>query len=160
VLRGLLAGQPFAYSGRHYTVTPTEFMLPPPPVQRPHPPIWVVGAWPAEASMRRAARADGWLPNYLDGPPGAYRRAEPRPEALAAGLAWIREHRQAAGLPPDGFDVVAEGATPADDPAAARATVEPWAAAGANWWIDGDWSVAREQVRAYAEKRLMVGPPR
>jgi alkanesulfonate monooxygenase SsuD/methylene tetrahydromethanopterin reductase-like flavin-dependent oxidoreductase (luciferase family) len=129
-------------------------------VQRPHPPIWVVGAWPAEKSMRRAARADGWLPNFVTGSPGHYEHAKGTPEALAAGLAWIRERRQAASLPVDRYDAVAEGVTPGDDPAAAAAQVEPWAAAGATWWIEGDWSVERERVRAYAERRLAAGPPR
>jgi alkanesulfonate monooxygenase SsuD/methylene tetrahydromethanopterin reductase-like flavin-dependent oxidoreductase (luciferase family) len=160
VVRGLLAGQPFSYAGRHYTVEPTDFMPPPPPVQRPHPPIWVVGAWPVERSMRRAARADGWLPNYVKGPRGAYEQAQATPEAMAAGVAWIREHRQAAGLPADGFDVIAEGVTPAGDPAAARAATGPWADAGATWWIEGDWSVERARVRGYAEDRLAAGPPR
>src|SRR5688572_19821321 len=56
VLAGLWSGQPFAYEGRHYTVKPTEFAVPPPPVQRPRVPIWVVGGWPAPRSMGRAAR--------------------------------------------------------------------------------------------------------
>jgi hypothetical protein len=110
--------------------------------------------------MRRAARADGWLPNYVKGARGAYEQAKATPEAMAAGIAWIREHRQAAGLQADGFDVISEGVTPAGDRAAARAATEPWAAAGATWWIEGDWSVEPAEVRAYAEDRLAAGPPR
>jgi alkanesulfonate monooxygenase SsuD/methylene tetrahydromethanopterin reductase-like flavin-dependent oxidoreductase (luciferase family) len=155
VLRGLLAGQPFSYAGTHYTVTPTEFALPPPPVQRPHPPIWVVGGWPTPKSMRRAARADGWLPNTVPAAPGAV-----TPEVVRDGLAWLREQRQAADLPLDGYDVVSEGVTPADDAAAARDMVTPWADAGATWWIEGDWSVPRGEVRGYARRRLAAGPPR
>src|SRR6266511_2364364 len=41
VLTGLWAGQPFRYEGRHYRVTPTDFVPPPPLVQRPRIPIWV-----------------------------------------------------------------------------------------------------------------------
>ncbi|HWH01504.1 MAG TPA: LLM class flavin-dependent oxidoreductase, partial [Pilimelia sp.] len=63
VLTGLWAGQPFSFTGRHHRVRPTDFMPPPPPVQRPRVPIWVVGGWPAPRSMRRAARWDGWLPH-------------------------------------------------------------------------------------------------
>src|SRR6266540_4246981 len=65
VLTGLWAGQPFRYEGRHYRVTPTDFVPPPPLVQRPRIPIWVVGGWPAPRSMARAARYDGWLPNLV-----------------------------------------------------------------------------------------------
>jgi alkanesulfonate monooxygenase SsuD/methylene tetrahydromethanopterin reductase-like flavin-dependent oxidoreductase (luciferase family) len=39
----------------------TGVTLSPPPVQKPHPPIWVAGR--KDPAMRRAARyADGWLP--------------------------------------------------------------------------------------------------
>lgn len=157
VLRGLLSGQPFAFDGRHFTVTPTDFMPPPPPVQRPHPPIWVVGGWPSPKSMDRAARADGWLPNLVTkgGPAGS-----PTPDTVRAGVAFIRQARSAAGLTMDGYDVIAEGVTPAGDSAAGRAAVEPWAAAGATWWIEGNWSVPREQVLDYARQRLAAGPPR
>jgi alkanesulfonate monooxygenase SsuD/methylene tetrahydromethanopterin reductase-like flavin-dependent oxidoreductase (luciferase family) len=157
VLRGLLTGQPFHFEGTHFRVTPTDFMIPPPPVQRPHVPIWVVGGWPAAVSMRRAARADGWLPNLVskDGPAGS-----PGPDTIREGIAFIREVRAAEGLPMESYDVITEGVTPVGDPAAARAAVEPWEAAGATWWIEGDWSVEREHVREYALRRLAAGPPR
>ncbi len=156
MLRGLLAGQPFQYNGKHHQVKPTDFMLPPPPVQRPHPPIWVVGGWPAPKSMRRAARADGWLPNLVvkDGPAGKL-----TPEALREGIAFIRELREAEGLPMDGYDVIAEGVTPADH-SGPHAEVRAWESAGATWWIEGDWSVERPAVREYALQRLTAGPPR
>ena len=44
IYAGLMAGQPFSYNGVYYSAAPTEFNLPDPPVQRPHPPVWVVGA--------------------------------------------------------------------------------------------------------------------
>jgi alkanesulfonate monooxygenase SsuD/methylene tetrahydromethanopterin reductase-like flavin-dependent oxidoreductase (luciferase family) len=157
VVRGLLGGQPFSHDGKHYRVTPTDFMLPPPPVQQPHPPIWVVGGWPAPKSMRRAARADGWLPNLVtkDAPAGKL-----TPALLGEGVAFIRELRAAEGLPMAGYDVITEGVTSPDDPAAARAEVEAWQEAGATWWIEGDWSVERDTVREYALQRLSAGPPR
>ncbi len=138
ILRGLWAGQPFAYQGRHHEVRPTDFMLPPPPVQQPGVPIWVVGAWPARKSMRRAARADGWLPAVV----GAQGEA-PRltPGMLREGTTWIRELRVAEGLPADRYDVVMEGVTPADDPAAGSEQVGEWCDGGATCWFVGDWSV-------------------
>src|SRR5919202_1949683 len=42
ILTGLWEGQPFRYDGRHYRVQETNFMVPPPPAQRPRIPIWVV----------------------------------------------------------------------------------------------------------------------
>ncbi|HEX5742231.1 MAG TPA: LLM class flavin-dependent oxidoreductase [Pilimelia sp.] len=154
IIDGLWRGQPFAFDGAHYTVRPTDFMVPPPPVQRPRVPVWVVGGWPAPRSMRRAARWDGWLPNLL-GP-----KAGPlTPATLAEGVAWLRAARSARDQDMTGFDVVVEGTTAAGDPAAGE-TVAGWADAGATWWIEADWSVPAADVRSYAEARLSAGPPR
>jgi alkanesulfonate monooxygenase SsuD/methylene tetrahydromethanopterin reductase-like flavin-dependent oxidoreductase (luciferase family) len=156
VLTGLWAGQPYEYEGRHYQVTASDFMAPPPPVQRPRIPIWVVGGWPAPRSMARVARYDGWLPNSVGkGPAGPV-----TPEQIRDGVAWIRDFRIVEGLPADGYDVICEGTTPPGDPEAGVRLVAPWLAAGATWWIEADWSVAREAVRDYAEERLSAGPPR
>lgn len=60
-----------------------DFGLRPRPVQPGGPPIWVGGS--SKAAMRRAAeRGDGWLPQ---GPPK---------EGMKAGIAFIRECREAA----------------------------------------------------------------
>lgn len=153
ILDGLWRGQPFAYDGAHYTVRPTDFMVPP-PVQRPRVPVWVVGGWPAPRSMRRAARWDGWLPNLVGPRAGAL-----TPATLAEGVAWLRAARAARDQDMTGYDVVVEGTTAAGDPAA-RDTVARWADAGATWWIEADWSVPAADVRGYAEARLSAGPPR
>src|SRR5262249_5512171 len=52
ILTGLWRGQPFNYDGKHYHVRETSFAPPPPPVQQPRIPIWVVGAWPRMKSMQ------------------------------------------------------------------------------------------------------------
>ena len=98
-------------------------------------PIWVVGGWPAPRSMGRAARWDGWLPNLV----GEGQAGPPQPHQLREGVEWIRAARAEQGLGMDGYDVVAEGATPADDPAAARAVVDPWRDAGATW--ETNWTM-------------------
>jgi alkanesulfonate monooxygenase SsuD/methylene tetrahydromethanopterin reductase-like flavin-dependent oxidoreductase (luciferase family) len=154
VLTGLWSGQPFEYAGEHYQVHPSDFMPPPPPVQQPRIPIWVVGGWPSPRSMGRAARWDGWLPNLL----GAGSAGRPAPDQIRAGTEWIRDLRTVEGLPRDGYDVVCEGTTPLDREQAGE-LVRPWEAAGATWWIEADWSVSREAVRDYAEERLSAGPP-
>jgi alkanesulfonate monooxygenase SsuD/methylene tetrahydromethanopterin reductase-like flavin-dependent oxidoreductase (luciferase family) len=67
IITGLWRGQPFNYSGKHYSVREIKFFPPPSPVQEPRIPIWVVGAWPKEKSMRRVLRYDGLLPDKMVG---------------------------------------------------------------------------------------------
>jgi alkanesulfonate monooxygenase SsuD/methylene tetrahydromethanopterin reductase-like flavin-dependent oxidoreductase (luciferase family) len=112
-------------------------------------PIWVVGLWPRPKSMRRVLRCDGVLPQYSTG--------EGSPAELRALREWLTEH----GASPE-LDVIAEGETPADDPAAAAAQVAAWADAGATWWMETRWGSLQHtpdgmrQVR----DRLAAGPPR
>jgi alkanesulfonate monooxygenase SsuD/methylene tetrahydromethanopterin reductase-like flavin-dependent oxidoreductase (luciferase family) len=61
ILQGLWSGERFGFEGRHYRFEPMAFH--PTPVQRPGIPVWVVGLWPSERSMRRVIRYDGFLPN-------------------------------------------------------------------------------------------------
>jgi alkanesulfonate monooxygenase SsuD/methylene tetrahydromethanopterin reductase-like flavin-dependent oxidoreductase (luciferase family) len=153
----LWSGEPVSFHGAHYRARPAERMVPPPPVQRPRVPVWVVGAWPRPRSMRRAARWDGWVPYHL--PPEG--ETELTPEVLREGVAWVRERRSAAGLPVDGYDVVAEGTTDPAEPEAAAAVARSWADAGATWWLEADWSSTDpDAVRPAAEARLRAGPPR
>lgn len=149
----LWSGGPVTYQGAHYRARPAERVVPPPPVQRPRVPIWVVGAWPRPKSMRRAARWDGWVPYYLP----REGEADLTPGVLRAGVEWVRERRAAEGLTMDGYDVVVEGTTgggASDEPAM-------WADAGATWWLEADWSsMDPDAVRAAARARLSAGPPR
>ncbi len=150
ILTGLWRGQPFNFSGKHYQVRETSFYPPPPPIQQPHIPIWVVGAWPREKSMRRVLRYDGLLPNKMtaDG-----KSAEITPGDIAAMKAYIAA-RRVATTP---FEIIQEGKTPGDDPARASGIVQPWADAGATWWIESLWG---EEQPEKIVARLRQGPPR
>ncbi len=162
MLPHLWRDEPFEFDGKHFRARKLDDLMPPappPPVQQPRIPTWCVGAWPRLKSMRRVALQDGWIPNYA--PVGATERTELTPPVLADGVNWIREHRAEQGLSMDGYDVVMEGVTPADDPAKAKETVRPWAEAGATWWLDADWSsMDPAAVRAASERRVKAGPPR
>jgi alkanesulfonate monooxygenase SsuD/methylene tetrahydromethanopterin reductase-like flavin-dependent oxidoreductase (luciferase family) len=141
ILDGLWSGEPFAFEGRHYRFGPMTFR--PRPVTRPRIPIWVVGAWPNERSMRRALRSDGIVTQTDD------------VDAIRDISAAVQRERPAD----DGgraFEIVVQGVTPTD-PAAAREIVTPYAEAGATWWIDGDWG---SPTVASLRERLEAGPPR
>ncbi len=153
ILMGLWSGKPFAYSGQHYRIREAKFMPAPTPIQQrggePHIPIWMVGAWKRERSLRRVLRCDGLLPNVLDGA-GAHRPASP--EDVAAMRAWLDEHAPAGRA----IDLVLEGSTPGNDPAAQRGQLGPIAAAGATWWVEAHWQAeSPDAVLA----RVRQGPP-
>lgn len=144
IVTGLWRGQPFSHAGKHYTLKPTPFPPPPPPVQQPRIPIWVVGAWPKEKSMARAAKYDGILPMKIK----ADGKIEQIDLAEVANIkAYVAERRTAP------FDIVVEGATAdSGDPTQVR----QWAMAGATWWIESLWGKEEEAVL----KRLRQGPPK
>lgn len=154
ILTELWKGQPISYTGKHYRITPTPFRAAPPPVQPTGIPIWVVGAWPREKSMRRVARYDGLLPAVME-PDGSQRN--PTAPELQEIVAYIRAHRTKAGP----FDIVMEGETPGDDPEAARALVRPWIGTGVTWWLDGMWGETdAPDGLGKVRRRLEQGPPR
>jgi alkanesulfonate monooxygenase SsuD/methylene tetrahydromethanopterin reductase-like flavin-dependent oxidoreductase (luciferase family) len=139
IIAGLWSGAPLSFRGRHYQVEMPALELR--PVQRPRIPIWVVGAWGSRKSMSRAFRYDGWLPaNVRDDWPTV--------------AAYLEAHRS-ANRP---FDFVVEGRTPGDDRAKAEAIVQPFAQAGATWWLETMWEPPNgaDDVRT----RIRQGPPR
>ena len=154
MLEHLWRGQPFSYDGVHFHARRPESMIPPPSRQQPRIKTWVVGMWPAPKSMRRAARWDGWLPNYRL-PEGTGR---PNKEQLAEAVTWLRRERERNGLTMEGYDIVAEGTT-SPGPAGIL-EVREWEAAGATWWIDANWELEESSWRDESRQRLRAGPPR
>ena len=163
LIRALWSGAA-RYEGRHYRYESGREDLA--QVGRPvqdRIPIWVVGAWPRPRSMRRVLRCDGVIPEYyLDDRPAT-------PDDIRDLRSWLAEQggadaaAEAAGRPRVSvIDVIAEGETPADDPAAAAAHVEPWAAAGCTWWLETRWEMPHhdtDRLRQIRE-RIAAGPPR
>jgi probable F420-dependent oxidoreductase len=68
-----------------------DFGARPRPVQQPRPPIWVGGS--SRPAIRRAARADGWLP-----------QGTPRAE-MPRQIAFLRAERERLGLAPVPYDL-------------------------------------------------------
>jgi Luciferase-like monooxygenase len=135
------------------------------PVARPvqdRVPIWVVGVWPRLKSMRRVLRCDGVVPQF-EGVEGVEGVEDVEDEEHAGSPDQIREMRRwlfENGARPD-IDVIAEGETSTDDPAAARSTVEPWAEAGCTWWLESRWEMPHHAPERFDEvrERLSAGPP-
>jgi len=156
ILTGLWKGQPFSYKGKHYHIQPTEFIPPPQPVQTPRIPIWVVGLWPNSKSMDRVLKYDGILPAKRN-----QRRefVDMTPEDVQEIRQFVNEQTSRS----DTFDIVVEGQTPGNDPAAETDRVRNFAAAGATWWIEANWELSEKMHQAAAMDavlgRIRLGPP-
>ncbi len=146
-------GERFDLDGYHLTVE--QMQLRPRPVARPDGstriPVWVVGAYPAERSMGRAARWDGVIPQHR----GERAMESLTPQDVADVVAWVREHRAPDAGP---FDVVLHGELPSD-PAQAREHCAALAEAGATWFVDALWDPATATPDALLA-RIRQGPPR
>jgi alkanesulfonate monooxygenase SsuD/methylene tetrahydromethanopterin reductase-like flavin-dependent oxidoreductase (luciferase family) len=150
IVEGLGGGEPYAHDGEHYRFGAMTLL--PRPVQRPRIPVWTVGAWPHERSMRRALRWDGVVLQA----PADRGLASNDPGLLADVVAWLRANRDPAdaGRP---FEVVVDGSTPAGDRGGASRLAAAAADAGATWWIEAEWAdTSIVRLRA----RIAAGPPK
>jgi hypothetical protein len=152
ILTGLWNGQPYKFTGKHYQIRESSFMPPPPPVQQPRIPIWVVGAWPILKSMHRALRYDGLLPAIMDEQTKQVRMSRVEPEEMRQIKSWIDMNRTSTTP----FDIIVEGTTPGDDLKIAQEIISPYINAGATWWIEANWEA---QDLGLVEQRIKYGPP-
>jgi hypothetical protein len=150
ILTGLWGGQPFKYEGKHYQLDEFTFShQPPPPVQQPRIPIWVVGAWGWPKSMQRVLKCDGILPTIID---QNKKFVDLTPEHVCQIKAFVDKNRQLESH----FDIIVENTTPGNDHSAALAKVQPWIEAGATWWIESMWT---EKDSEKWRERIQQGPP-
>jgi alkanesulfonate monooxygenase SsuD/methylene tetrahydromethanopterin reductase-like flavin-dependent oxidoreductase (luciferase family) len=149
LLAGLMSGESFSYQGTYYQVNDVTFL--PGSVQQPRIPIWLGGFWPRKAPALRAARWDGFCPAKV---PDEHGDGSIKPADIRAIKAFIEAHRSSTAP----FDLAAGGHSHADDPAKARAHVEPHREAGATWWIEFVLPGPGEEEQALT--RIKQGPPR
>ncbi len=152
IITGLWSGKPYSFQGKHYHMDEMQFL--PAPLQTPHIPIWVVGAWPRIKSLNRALRYAGLLAAVKH--KGGEDRA-PTAEDVRGMRDYVLKHRGTL----EGFDIIAEGPTPGDNPEAAAASVAPFSEAGATWWLESVWTKFYEMpgdVHGMLE-RIRQGPP-
>ncbi len=149
ILKGLWTGQPFSYTGKHYRLDHVTLSIT--PIQSPHIPIWVVGAWPRRKSMQRVLRYDGLIPAKMTDIGAS---TEVTPDELREITQYLRE----ANTNSQAYDVVIEGETVEGGEQALPAR---YAHAGATWWLECVAASAYKKgglagVRAH----IAAGPPR
>jgi alkanesulfonate monooxygenase SsuD/methylene tetrahydromethanopterin reductase-like flavin-dependent oxidoreductase (luciferase family) len=144
IVCGLWSGQPFSYEGQHYRVAESLFL--PSPVQRPRPPIWIGGRWPARQSFRRAGRFDGVFPTFKD----VAHSERPTPAQLKAVVEYTQSYRAGEAA---SFDVVMEGQSDNQD----HELVVAYEDVGLTWWVEKlGWF--RGSVD-FTRRRIEQGPP-
>lgn len=159
ILTRLWRGEPFEYTGKHFRAKIPIFSQPPPPIQKPRIPIWVVGAVNREKSLRRVLKYDGLLPTLVadSGATTPEVGGSYTPEQLRAAVDWISARREIETP----LDVIVENQTPGDDPERARKIIEPYAQAGATWHIESMWdTMEMADGQQKVLRRLMQGPPK
>jgi alkanesulfonate monooxygenase SsuD/methylene tetrahydromethanopterin reductase-like flavin-dependent oxidoreductase (luciferase family) len=142
------SGEPVTFAGTHYQIEDVIFR--PRPVQQPRIPIWVVGAWPSDKSMARAARWDGLLLALCGS------MDSPSPQQVRDILAWVDADSHRTSSRP--LEVVMEGVTSGSNRDEEIARLTEYADAGVTWWIESMWEDPHdiETLRA----RVRQGPPR
>lgn len=136
-------GEEVNFIGDYYQIAGVTIR--PRPFQRPQIPIWIGGGWPKRGPFRRAARWDGVYVMTEKSSGGKMMPAD-----IRAMVAFIADQR----TPTRQYDVVFADRTPAD-PGTAGRIVQPYAAAGVTWWLEGLWSL----TPAEACDRIRSGPP-
>lgn len=168
VVRGLLASpHEFHHEGIHFNAKGVT--MSPPPVQTPHPPLWL-GGNAKVVRDRVAAWGNGWAPLTLGGAiSGKVSRTAPIPDLahFAKQITEIKDAMEALGRDAESLDVASPGiailkATASVDEK--RAHVAELAAAGVTWtsvpYDKTDVKQAIEDVTAFGEdviEPMLVG---
>ena len=137
ILQRLFTGETVSYDGK--VVSLHGARLDPPPVQSPHPPIWIGGAGPKRTLPLVARYADVW---HSWGTPSSLRDAHARIDELAAE----------AGRDPKA--IVRATSLSLDDLDTARRHAMKWAEAGYGYLVCGWPEAGRPQVERFAREVL------
>jgi hypothetical protein len=151
ILTLLYQRKPFDYAGQHFHLKLTlldEMYYPPPPVQQPRIPLWVVGIWPSRKSMQRVLKCDGVL---LEKRNAAGQGADVTPADVREVQSFVQAQRTLSSP----FDIVISGKSDHLAPAQRQEVLLEWKAAGATWWIENLIELSETEAAA----RLQSGSP-
>jgi alkanesulfonate monooxygenase SsuD/methylene tetrahydromethanopterin reductase-like flavin-dependent oxidoreductase (luciferase family) len=157
IVAGLWKGKPFSLDGKHYKVQKMTML--PRPLQTPRVPIWVVGVWPKDKSMRRAMRYDGVVIQKYKSTPGD----KDRPEEVQAVLEYVNARRTKKSH----FDIVVQsfrgglkrtsGRSAGKDRSRDRDEAASLGEAGATWLMEHFLSTSEPKAIL---RWIQQGPPR
>lgn len=154
------AGVAYEHDGEFWTVRPVTELAPAPPVQRPYPPVWVVGALvpgrERQRSLERAARWQGIFPALVGGAEGSSGLTL---DALGEIVERLQGLRSDAQLPWEGYDVVVEGDSHGDF-GGVHGSPAPWADAGGTWWVESWWDLPQGEAGVDELRRRVDQGPR
>ena len=135
IITRLATGDVVSYDGR--VVSLQNAQLQPPPVQRPHPPIWVGGNGPKRTLPLAARYADVW---HSFGTPNSLQDASRRIDELAS----------AAGRDPAA--ILRAGSLSLDDIDTARKHAAKWRDAGFGYLVCGWPGAGRDQIERFVKE--------
>jgi alkanesulfonate monooxygenase SsuD/methylene tetrahydromethanopterin reductase-like flavin-dependent oxidoreductase (luciferase family) len=135
IITRLFTGDTVSYDGT--VVSLQNARLQPPPVQRPHPPIWVGGTGPRRTLPLAAKYADVW---HAFGTPNSLREASERIDALATE----------AGREP--AEILRAGSLSLDDVETSRKHAGKWRDAGFGYLVCGWPGEGRDVVERFANE--------
>jgi alkanesulfonate monooxygenase SsuD/methylene tetrahydromethanopterin reductase-like flavin-dependent oxidoreductase (luciferase family) len=147
ILSGLLSGEEFEYTGKHYQIKKTQFRDK--PVQESHVPIWIGGLWPNKGPFRRAAKYDGIMPHTVRSTTLGEQLTH---EEVKDIMRYIESHRKGSM---DDFTLAMLSSTPPEEDQA-REIISPFIELGAKWWVESvfEWQIPMED----AIERVKAGP--
>ena len=146
ILQGLWSGQPFSYSGKHYSFE--NVCLLPKPIQSPRIPIILGGMWPSKKPFIRAAKFDGAAPIHKNFP------QELTVEEFQEIISLIKQHRTTN----DTFEILKSG-TGFFTPETRLEMIKSYVDVGITWWLEHVNTLMQPSVEKM-RKIVQQGPPK
>ncbi len=146
IIEGLWTGEPFSFSGKHYTVKEAAFL--PKPTQSPRIPMVFGGMWPTKKPFIRGARYDGIMPIHKNFP------QDLTVDELRQIISIVEENRETD----DSFEIMIFG-TGFFNPEKRIEQIEQYIDAGITWWLEHVNTLMQPSVDAMKEW-VKLGPPR